>query len=90
MSKIIMMRLSDLQTLVAERERIARLDEIKLAKVHGFTKHLRRRVEILTGKAVPMSTPKKKKRNVSNLNVRTIDLNGLTDFSDIQQFLARD
>lgn len=91
MPKIIVMRLSDLRTLVAERERIARLDEIKKAKVHGYTSHLKRRVAILTGKKKPMSRTKKKNRRLSNtIGVRTIPMSELTDFSDIEQYIARD
>jgi hypothetical protein len=81
----VLISLADLNELVSERERLARLDEIKRAKVHGYTAHLKRRFATLTGKEYP----KKKRTPVKKLNIHHIDLGSLKDFSDIEQYIAR-
>jgi len=88
MSKLILISLDTLQQLVAERETAARLDEIKKAKVHGYTAHLKRRVAILTGKKCVRRVSTKKNKNLNTLNTRSVNLSGLKDFSDITQYLA--
>jgi hypothetical protein len=84
----VLIALEDLEDMIAEYERLARIDEIKKAKVHGYNAHLKKRMAILTGEKVT-SAPKRKRVAPKKVNIQQIDLSELKDFSNIEQYIVR-
>lgn len=86
MSKYVLISLKDLRNFVEQRETAARIDEIKRAKVHGYTRHLKRRMALLTGEE---SVRVLSKKNPLLRKGASLKLSNLTDFSDIVQYIGR-
>jgi len=87
----IVMTYGDLKRYVKNRERLARINEIELAKPMGYNTHLKRRIATLTGCDCKTKAVLGQKKNLfagTKLVVR--ELHGVaSDFSDIDQYIVR-